>query len=65
MPVNADIKKEDALKKHKFSKKQYLWWYENMLLMRRFEEKAGMLYTMQKFGGFCHLYIGQEAVAAG
>ncbi|RMG80578.1 MAG: pyruvate dehydrogenase (acetyl-transferring) E1 component subunit alpha, partial [Bacteroidetes bacterium] len=33
--------------------------------MRRFEEKAGMLYTMQKFGGFCHLYIGQEAVAAG
>lgn len=36
-----------------------------MLLMRRFEEKCGQLYTMQKFGGFCHLYIGQEAVLAG
>ena len=36
-----------------------------MLLMRRFEEKAGQLYTMQKFGGFCHLYIGQEAIVAG
>ncbi|GAA4459021.1 pyruvate dehydrogenase (acetyl-transferring) E1 component subunit alpha [Rurimicrobium arvi] len=36
-----------------------------MLLMRRFEEKAGQLYGMQKIRGFCHLYIGQEAVAAG
>ncbi|HPF67859.1 MAG TPA: pyruvate dehydrogenase (acetyl-transferring) E1 component subunit alpha, partial [Flavobacteriales bacterium] len=36
-----------------------------MLLMRRFEEKCGQLYTMQKFGGFCHLYIGQEAILAG
>lgn len=33
--------------------------------MRRFEEKTGQLYTMQKFGGFCHLYIGQEAILAG
>jgi len=36
-----------------------------MLLMRRFEERAGQLYGMQKIKGFCHLYIGQEAVAAG
>ncbi len=40
-------------------------WYESMLLMRRFEEKCGQLYIQQKFGGFCHLYIGQEAVLAG
>jgi pyruvate dehydrogenase E1 component alpha subunit len=36
-----------------------------MLLMRRFEEKAGQLYGMQKIRGFCHLYIGQEAIGAG
>jgi len=36
-----------------------------MLLMRRFEEKAGQMYGMQKIRGFCHLYIGQEAIAAG
>jgi len=40
-------------------------WYEDMLLMRKFEEKTGQLYIQQKFGGFCHLYIGQEAVVAG
>lgn len=39
--------------------------YEMMLLMRRFEEKAGQLYGMGQIGGFCHLYIGQEAVATG
>jgi pyruvate dehydrogenase E1 component alpha subunit len=52
-------------KTDKFGKAQYMKWYEQIMLMRRFEEKCGMLYTMQKFGGFCHLYIGQEAVAAG
>lgn len=51
--------------KAKFDKKTYLFWYESMLLMRKFEEKAGQLYIQQKFGGFCHLYIGQEAVVAG
>ena len=40
-------------------------WYESMLLMRKFEEKAGQLYGQQKIRGFCHLYIGQEAVLAG
>ena len=49
----------------KFSKETYLYWYELMLLIRRFEEKAGQMYGMQKIRGFCHLYIGQEAVAAG
>jgi len=51
--------------KTKFTKEQYLYWYELMLLLRRFEEKAGQLYGMQKIRGFCHLYIGQEAIAAG
>ena len=49
----------------KFTKETYLYWYELMLLLRRFEEKVGQLYGMQKIRGFCHLYIGQEALAAG
>ncbi|MBL7891238.1 MAG: pyruvate dehydrogenase (acetyl-transferring) E1 component subunit alpha [Bacteroidia bacterium] len=49
----------------KFDKKTYLYWYELMLLMRRFEERSGQLYIQQKIRGFCHLYIGQEALAAG
>lgn len=49
----------------KFSKETYLKWYEEMLLMRRFEEKSAQLYGQQKIKGFCHLYIGQEAVVAG
>ena len=40
-------------------------YYRSMLLIRRFEEKAGQLYGMGLIGGFCHLYIGQEAVAVG
>ena len=48
-----------------FDKATYLRWLKEMILMRRFEEKTGQLYTMQKFGGFCHLYIGQEAILAG
>ena len=48
-----------------FTKAQYQKWYEDMLLMRKIEEKVGQLYIQQKFGGFCHLYIGQEAVVAG
>jgi len=51
--------------KNKFNKETYIFWYENMYLMRRFEEKAGQLYGMQKIKGFCHLYIGQEAIMAG
>lgn len=54
-----------TMAKSKFSKETYLKWYEEMLLMRKFEERAGQLYGMQKIKGFCHLYIGQEAVVAG
>jgi len=49
----------------KLNKDTYLNWYELMVRLRRFEERAGMLYGQQKIRGFCHLYIGQEAVAAG
>ena len=42
-----------------------LGWYRDMLLIRRFEERAGQLYGMGLIGGFCHLYIGQEAIAVG
>jgi len=51
--------------KGEFDKKTYLFWYESMLLMRRFEEKSAQLYGQQKIRGFCHLYIGQEAGVAG
>ncbi len=46
-------------------KDQLIGWYRQMLLIRRFEERAGQLYGMGLIGGFCHLYIGQEAVAVG
>ncbi|ODT29876.1 MAG: pyruvate dehydrogenase (acetyl-transferring) E1 component subunit alpha [Kaistia sp. SCN 65-12] len=48
-----------------FSKDEELSAYRHMLLIRRFEEKAGQLYGMGFIGGFCHLYIGQEAVVTG
>ena len=48
-----------------FSKDEELRAYHDMLLIRRFEEKAGQLYGMGLIGGFCHLYIGQEAVVVG
>ena len=47
------------------SKEEELRAYREMLLIRRFEEKAGQLYGMGQIGGFCHLYIGQEAVVVG
>jgi pyruvate dehydrogenase E1 component alpha subunit len=46
-------------------KQQYLNYYSTMLKIRRFEERAGQLYGMGLIGGFCHLYIGQEAVVTG
>ena len=48
-----------------FTKEQELRAYRDMLLIRRFEEKAGQMYGMGLIGGFCHLYIGQEAVVVG
>ncbi|MEZ5043569.1 MAG: pyruvate dehydrogenase (acetyl-transferring) E1 component subunit alpha [Saprospiraceae bacterium] len=48
-----------------YSKEMYLNWYEMMLRIRKFEERALVMYGQQKVRGFCHVYIGQEAVAAG
>ena len=48
-----------------FTKDEELFAYREMLLIRRFEEKAGQMYGMGLIGGFCHLYIGQEAVVVG
>jgi len=52
-------------KKPNVSAEELLGYYRDMLLIRRFEEKAGQLYGMGLIGGFCHLYIGQEAVVVG
>src|ERR1700680_3108669 len=48
-----------------FTRDQELRALRDMLLIRRFEEKAGQLYGMGAIGGFCHLYIGQEAIVVG
>ncbi len=61
-PEVATSKKEMS---NMFSKKELLSFYQEMLLIRRFEEKAGQLYGMGLIAGFCHLYIGQEAIATG
>lgn len=52
-------------KKPNTSKDELIHFYREMLLIRRFEEKAGQLYGMGLIGGFCHLYIGQEAIIVG
>lgn len=57
--------KKKASPRPKYSKKLCLEAYEEMLFQRRFEEKAGQVYMQQKIKGFCHLYIGQEAVSSG
>ena len=49
----------------KLKKKNYLSMYKCMLEIRRFEERAAQMYGMGHIGGFCHLYIGQEAVVVG
>lgn len=51
--------------KYKLNPEDYIESFEKMLLIRRFEEKCGQFYGMGLIGGFCHLYIGQEAVIAG
>ena len=56
---------EHAAEVPEFNQEQELRAYRDMLLIRRFEEKAGQLYGMGLIGGFCHLYIGQEAVVIG
>ena len=54
-----------ATAKPNVSAEELTQYYRDMLLIRRFEEKAGQLYGMGLIGGFCHLYIGQEAVVVG
>lgn len=63
--AGAKTKKSVAAQSTKFSKETYIKWWKDMLLIRKFEEKTGQLYIQQKFGGFCHLYIGQEAIVVG
>jgi pyruvate dehydrogenase E1 component alpha subunit len=60
-----EIKRPPQPKRYKASKDELLQFYREMLLIRRFEERAGQLYGLGLIGGFCHLYIGQEAVAVG
>jgi len=60
-----DIKRPPQPQRFKASKEQMLQFYREMLLIRRFEERAGQLYGLGLIGGFCHLYIGQEAVGVG
>ena len=55
----------EAERHYQASDEELLHFYEQMVLIRRFEEKAGQLYGLGLIGGFCHLYIGQEAVAVG
>ncbi len=54
-----------VLQVEKYDREFLIKLLKEMVLMRRFEEKAGQMYGLQKIGGFCHLYIGQEAVATG
>ncbi len=61
----AKVKTKARVRKPKESKQDLLHYYEEMLLIRRFEEKAGQLYGQGEIAGFCHLYIGQEAVVVG
>jgi len=64
-PDEPDTPRPPEPKRFKASKEQLLEFYREMLLIRRFEERAGQLYGLGLIGGFCHLYIGQEAVAVG
>ncbi len=62
----ADKTKSTAKKKKEsYDKDTYKLWYETMLRIRRFEERTLLAYSQQQVRGFCHVYIGQEAIAAG
>ena len=63
--TEAASKRRGKAKTPSLSREEMLRAYRDMLLIRRFEEKAGQLYGMGLIGGFCHLYIGQEAVVVG
>ena len=59
------VKTAENKMKAKYSKEMYLEWYSTMVRIRRFEEKTLQMYGLNKVRGFCHVYIGQEAIAAG
>ena len=63
--TEAATKRRGKAKTPSLTREEMLRAYRDMLLIRRFEEKAGQLYGMGLIGGFCHLYIGQEAVVVG
>ena len=65
VPPPSNRERPDEPQPYAASKDELLSFYKDMLLIRRFEEKAGQLYGLGLIGGFCHLYIGQEAVAVG
>ena len=64
-PSKSNRSRPSEPKRYKASKEELLDFYRMMLLIRRFEERAGQLYGLGLIGGFCHLYIGQEAVVTG
>jgi pyruvate dehydrogenase E1 component alpha subunit len=64
-PATPNRERPPEPERYPASKDELLEMYRQMLLIRRFEEKAGQLYGLGLIGGFCHLYIGQEAVAVG
>jgi pyruvate dehydrogenase E1 component alpha subunit len=64
-PATPNRERPPEPKRYQAGKDELLDFYKQMLLIRRFEERAGQLYGLGLIGGFCHLYIGQEAVAVG
>ncbi|WP_300974339.1 pyruvate dehydrogenase (acetyl-transferring) E1 component subunit alpha [Sphingomonas sp. LHG3406-1] len=65
VPLTPNRERPPQPERYQASKEELLSFYHQMLLIRRFEERAGQLYGLGLIGGFCHLYIGQEAVAVG
>lgn len=65
VPLTPNRERPQQPQRYSASKEELLDFYKQMLLIRRFEERAGQLYGLGFIGGFCHLYIGQEAVAVG
>jgi len=63
--ATAQAPKKETSRTQGIPKDTLLAWYDDMLLVRRFEEKAAQLYGMGRIGGFCHLYNGQEAISTG
>jgi pyruvate dehydrogenase E1 component alpha subunit len=64
-PATPNRERPPEPNRHEAGREELLEYYRQMLLIRRFEERAGQLYGLGLIGGFCHLYIGQEAVAVG